>query len=376
MTINVNKLTVGDVPVQSNGSQNTGKRPVDASRTNLGNSKLRTTLNNLIDQSKLADAQNVKLTGDQTINGRKEFTDIVISGAVLPVTGTEIILNQDSLTEATCKFSCNRGDDGTDASLVYNISTSPNQWEFFRDDSTLSTLRIAAPVNPDHAATKDFVTTLTNGLATDIINLDAAVVKKAGAQTITGKKTFSLPIVGAAAVENNELVTLAQALALAGTGIFIQDTVPDPTLNGVWIRTGQNNNQRLYCSPDGASWFPVTTDVPRGQEASIVSNELDILVKDGNHVFVDVNDDFTLNNLDFSDLTLNEYPIYGVILALKQVGSGGTILGFGGKYRFGEDIIEGDVVLSTTTGAVDYLGLRYNSADDKIDVVAFSKGFQ
>lgn len=62
-----------------------------------------------------------------------------------------------------------------------------------------------------------------------------------------------------------------------------------------------------------------------------------------------------------------------VIFAIRQDGTGTRTLALGSNYRLGTDITT--VVLSTAVNKTDYLGVRYNSADTKWDVIAFVKGY-
>lgn len=58
---------------------------------------------------------------------------------------------------------------------------------------------------------------------------------------------------------------------------------------------------------------------------------------------------------------------------VKQDGTGSRTLTMDTKFRFGSDITS--ITLTTTPGKTDHIGARYNSSDDKWDVVAFVRGF-
>jgi hypothetical protein len=62
-----------------------------------------------------------------------------------------------------------------------------------------------------------------------------------------------------------------------------------------------------------------------------------------------------------------------ILFAIRQDGAGNRTLALGSDYRLGTDI--SSVVLSTGANKTDYLGVRYNGADAKWDVVAFTKGY-
>jgi hypothetical protein len=62
-----------------------------------------------------------------------------------------------------------------------------------------------------------------------------------------------------------------------------------------------------------------------------------------------------------------------IILELTQDATGGRTLAFSSEVRYGTDITS--VTLTTTPSKTDRIGLIYNSAATKYDVVAFIKGF-
>jgi hypothetical protein len=62
-----------------------------------------------------------------------------------------------------------------------------------------------------------------------------------------------------------------------------------------------------------------------------------------------------------------------VRIRFKQDGTGSRLLTLDSKFRLGADITS--VTLSTAINKTDYLGVIYNSADDKYDVVAIVKGY-
>lgn len=62
-----------------------------------------------------------------------------------------------------------------------------------------------------------------------------------------------------------------------------------------------------------------------------------------------------------------------VTWSVKQDGTGSRTLTTDTKFRFGTDITS--ITLTTTAGKTDHIGARYNSGDDKWDVIAFVRGF-
>lgn len=62
-----------------------------------------------------------------------------------------------------------------------------------------------------------------------------------------------------------------------------------------------------------------------------------------------------------------------ILFRIRQDGTGSRTLTLDTKYRLGTTITS--TTLTTTAGKTDYLGVIYNSTDDKFDVIAFVKGF-
>lgn len=62
-----------------------------------------------------------------------------------------------------------------------------------------------------------------------------------------------------------------------------------------------------------------------------------------------------------------------MILELIQDSTGGRTISFGSNVRFGTDLTS--ITLSTAANKMDRVGLIYNSAASKYDVIAFVKGF-
>jgi len=62
-----------------------------------------------------------------------------------------------------------------------------------------------------------------------------------------------------------------------------------------------------------------------------------------------------------------------LLLELKQDGTGSKTVSFTSETRFGTDIT--GITLTTTANKSDKIGLIYNGADGKYDVIAFARGF-
>lgn len=58
---------------------------------------------------------------------------------------------------------------------------------------------------------------------------------------------------------------------------------------------------------------------------------------------------------------------------IRQDGTGNKTLSFDTKFRFGTDLTS--ITLSTGANKTDYIGVIYNSTDDKFDIVAIMKGY-
>lgn len=87
----------------------------------------------------------------------------------------------------------------------------------------------------------------------------------------------------------------------------------------------------------------------------------------GNHFSLTAAQAFTLAN---PTNLVNDQMLF---FAIRQDGTGGRIMTLDTIFRFGTDITT--AVLSTAANKTDYLGCRYSSADTKLDVIAFVKGY-
>lgn len=119
---------------------------------------------------------------------------------------------------------------------------------------------------------------------------------------------------------------------------------------------------RLTVSGDGLGYARQTRIVPLTDAATI-----NIEASLGNLFRVTLGGNRTLAN--------PTNPIAGqkMIFEIKQDGTGNRTISLGNKFRVPSGI--GAITLSTGAGSGDRLGVVYNEADDKFDVVAFVKGF-
>lgn len=62
-----------------------------------------------------------------------------------------------------------------------------------------------------------------------------------------------------------------------------------------------------------------------------------------------------------------------ILLAVKQDATGSRIITWESRVRFSTD--QGSTAISTAASKLDYILLRYNSGDDKYDVLAMNRGF-
>jgi hypothetical protein len=90
--------------------------------------------------------------------------------------------------------------------------------------------------------------------------------------------------------------------------------------------------------------------------------------------------DWTLGNVARITLTGNivitnngAYDGQKLLLELKQDATGSRTVSFTSETRFGTDIT--GITLTTTANKSDKIGLIYNGADGKYDVIAFARGF-
>jgi hypothetical protein len=85
--------------------------------------------------------------------------------------------------------------------------------------------------------------------------------------------------------------------------------------------------------------------------------------------------DFTLTAAQAFTLSNPTNLVNGqkLLFAIRQDGTGGRVMTLDTIFRLGADITA--VVLSTGINKTDYLGVRYNGTDTKLDVIAFVKGY-
>lgn len=128
------------------------------------------------------DAQNVKLTGAQTVAGVKTFSSIPVGPASNPTTDNELARKAyvDASIPDTSDF-VNK----TDAQTVNGIKTF----------GSIPVLPTADPTTDDQAARKAYVDAGDATVQASVDALDSAVVKLTGDQTVNGIKTFgSIPL--------------------------------------------------------------------------------------------------------------------------------------------------------------------------------------
>lgn len=157
----------------------------------------------------------------------------------------------------------------------------------------------------------------------------------------------------------------AAAAATVGDRWVTTDTAPFPIeyfclVAAAWTAMGANAAKLLGRSTAAnlpLVWAPTITSLGNTSTSLATNTAL------GNQFKATCNDDFTLAN-----------PTGGtdgqlVIWKFTQDSTGSRLITLGSKFRVGTNI--GTPVLSTAASAIDYLGARYDSSEDKWDVLAF-----
>lgn len=180
-----------------------------------------------------------------------------------------------------------------------------------------------------------------------------------------------------------------RALKLAITSLFANLVLPDPTAAKFlrW-RTDLLGLENADITGTGVIGIPVS--VAQGGTGSITSAAALTALGAAKQLTAQAvayaaTIQYDLSTGDFFETTLTGpltlgtplNPIDGqrLLLRLRQDGTGGRVLSFGGVWRFGTQLLSTDVVLTTAINKTDYLGAVYHSGDAKWDVIAFLKGF-
>ncbi len=188
----------------------------------------------------------------------------------------------------------------------------------------------------------------TGSLATKADN--SAVVHTTGAETIAGVKTFSSSPIVPTPSAGTEATTKTYVDTLAATK---EATANKGQASGY---ASLNSSTRVPAAQLGQAPVNLTDAATIAVDASL-SNQFRVTLG-GNR---------TLGN------PTNAFDGQVIMFSIKQDGSGNRTITLDTKYRFGSDITS--VTLSTTASKTDKLGVQYNQADDKFDVISFVRGF-
>lgn len=360
--VTVDELDSGAILKLYNSRSLTSKEPVDARQLNQNFNAYLSTINTLIQQVKLLEANTVTLDGDQLITGTKTFTDIeIIGGLGDGVLSTFFTLNSGSNTDVDQSLRFNRNaTSGLVAALFYDQSDSKLKAFIDLNLGTKARLAVADPIDGEDAvnltyATATFCTLLTaqiiagqktfsakvylNGgaevtaptIGADVVNLTYATSNfctLATMQTITGQKTFSA------------------AVALNGGG-----QVTDP-LVGADIA----NKQWVLATISGSG-------IPQVQDISISGGILNTNVLLGQSAECDnVNTSFTLANP--TNATDGDKRVW----VLKVDATGGYTLTLGSKFKLHDTLT---LPVTLAANKIYELGARYDNDEDKWRIVAF-----
>ncbi len=138
------------------------------------------------------------------------------------------------------------------------------------------------------------------------------------------------------------------------------------------IVTPAPGNSRLVGQADSITTLIATPNPPTSFVSSVVA------LTDGATPALDASlgSEFTLIAAGDRTIAVPTNPTSGKKIIIRQLASGGArtlALNTGtGGFRFGTDVTG---LTQTTSGKTDYIGCIYNSADNKWDVVAYSKGY-
>jgi hypothetical protein len=196
-----------------------------------------------------------------------------------------------------------------------------------------------------------------SGLVTDLSNkqpLDSDLTTIAGLtpttdnmiQSVAGAWASRTPaqVKAALAIVQSDVSGLTAALALLAP-------LASPALTGTATAVNVTMSGRLAVTPDALT------------DAATIATDASL----GNHFRVTLGGNRTLGN------PTNAVDGQKIMWEIKQDGTGTRTLTLDTKFALGTDITA--VTLTTTINKRDFLGVVYNSTDDKFYVIAFVKGY-
>lgn len=125
-------------------------------------------------------------------------------------------------------------------------------------------------------------------------------------------------------------------------------------------------------------WYIVGDDLPLAQlDSRYVAKVSPVALTDGATIATDASLSTLFRVTLGGNRTLSNptNAVDGQLItwSIKQDATGSRTITLDSKFRFGTDITS--ITLTTTPSKTDHIGARYNSADDKFDVIAFVRGF-
>lgn len=129
-------------------------------------------------------------------------------------------------------------------------------------------------------------------------------------------------------------------------------------LNKLWDRVAG-----VFALTDGA---PITVDIAQDERTFSVT-------LGGNRTINLAGTDSSGTPVALGDASLAALDGKQIVLRLKQDGTGTRVPTWGTGFHFGSDLQA--ATLSVAAGKTDYIGLIYNHAASRCDVIALSRGY-
>lgn len=238
----------------------------------------------------------------------------------------------------------------------------------------------ASPVVPtptlgSQAANKTYVDSVATSGAPDASTSAKGVVQLAGDLGGTGT-TAAAPVISDGAITNAK-VSASAAIAkskLASLNIVDAD-VSAISESKITNLTTDLNGKEATANKGVANGYASLNSAARVPAAQLGQNPVNLIDSATISVDASLSNQFRITlagNRTLANPT-NAYDGQMIMFSIKQDATGGRTLTLDTKYRFGSDITS--ITLSTTAGKTDKLGVQYNQADDKFDVISFVRGF-
>lgn len=340
--------------------------------------------------------QTISLTGDVTGSGTGSFAATIAADAVT---------NAKLANVATATFK-GRTTGGTGDPEDLTVSQAKTLLSLTGTNSGDQTITLTGDVTG--SGTGSFAATIATGAVTDtkgsLANKPACTVVATSNQALTGTPTI------------DSQATAAGSIILATAQTSGSENGPWVAAAGAWARptwypAGGTTQSfqfittfiRLGTTYQGSTWRMTTSGAitidttattwvvtPHAINTSTVTNAASlsmltvtnflqpvVALSDGATISLDASlgNIFSVTLGGNRTLAAPTNPTDGqrIVLKIIQDGTGSRTLTLNAIYRFGTDITS--LTLTTTASKTDYIGIMYNSASTKWDVLAISKGY-